>query len=216
LRRAGREYAYDSVRKSFRFKRVKKQVFSRHAWRVNCSAESPTAEGITLRWLKHWNSIMMNENRLQTATLLTWTLQVYKDFKMGKAQTPHEAVLARSMQNHKEWWPDWEAFDRGTGVEDGTTTARLVHIHHDAKVMLQVEQSEPKEIREFYDALREKGFTEFESVHTIALGLTEEFAHAREHNEDFYSARYVERAAAHTKQSLSRPNMTRLAGAKAY
>lgn len=160
---------------------------------------------------------MHNENRLQNATLLTWTLQVFRDFKMGTAQPPHEAALARSMQNHKEWWPDWEAFSRGSGVEDGTTTtSRLIHIHHDAKVLTQVEQSEPKEIRGFYDALREKGFTEFESVHTIALGLSEEFAHAREQNEDFNSARYIERAAVYTKESLGRPNMTRIAGAKAY
>jgi len=159
---------------------------------------------------------MMNENRLQNATLLTWTLQVYKDFKRGIAQTPHEAAIARSMQNHREWWPDWEAFDRGTGVEDSTSTSRLMHIHHDARVLMQVEQSEPKEIRGFYDALREKEFTEFEAVHTIALGLTEEFSHSREHNEDFSSSRYVERAAVHTKASLARPNMTRIAGAKAY
>ena len=158
----------------------------------------------------------MNENRLQNATLLTWTLQVYRDFKRGITQTPHETAVAHSMQNHKEWWPDWEAFDRVSGVEDGTTTSRLVHIHHDAKVLLQVEQAEPKEIRGFYDALREKGFTEFECVHTIALGLTEEFAHTREHNEDFNAARYIERAAGHTKESLARPNMTRLAGVKAY
>jgi hypothetical protein len=159
---------------------------------------------------------MMNENRLQNATLLTWTLQVYRDFKLGIAQPPHEAALARSMQNHKEWWPDWEAFDRGGGEEDSTTTSRLIHIHHDARVLTQVEQSDPKEIRGFYDALREKGFTEFESIHTIALGLTEEFAHAREHNEDFSASRYIERASVHTKESLARPNMTRIAGAKAY
>lgn len=158
----------------------------------------------------------MNETRLQNATLLSWTLQVYKDFKLGLAQSSLEAALARSMQTHKEWWPDWEAFDRGAGVEDSTTTSRLIHIHHDAKVLTQVEQSDPKEVRGFYDALREKGFTEFESVHTIALGLTEEFAYAREHSEDFNSSRYIERAAAHTRASLARPNMTRIAGAKAY
>ena len=158
----------------------------------------------------------MNENRLQNATLLTWTLQVYKDFNRGIAQTPHEAVIARAMQNHREWWPDWEAFDRGTGMEDTTSTSRLMHIHHDARVLSQIEQSDPREIRTFYEALREKGFHEFEAVHTIALGLTEEFAYSREHNEDFNSPRYIQRAAAHTRESLSRPNMTRIAGAKAY
>jgi hypothetical protein len=159
---------------------------------------------------------MVNENRLRNATLLSWTLQVYKDFKLGIPQAPHEAALARAMQHHREWWSDWEASERGAGVEDSTTSSRLIHIHHDAKVLLQVAQTEPKEIRGFYDALREKGFTEFESVHTIALGLSEEFAHTREHNEAFNSARYIERAAAYTRASLSRPNMTRIAGFKAH
>jgi hypothetical protein len=158
----------------------------------------------------------MNENRLQNATLLSWTLQVYRDFKRGVTQPPHEAALGRSMQNHKEWWQDWEAIDRGVGAEDATTTSRLVHIHHDAKVLLQVEQADPHEIRAFYDALREKGFTEFESVHTIALGLTEEFAHARETNQDFSASRYIHRSGVHTRESLARPNMTRIAGVKAY
>ena len=67
-----------------------------------------------------------------------------------------------------------------------------------------------------YQTLRDKGFSEFESIHTLALGLTEETWYARENSETFNMQRYVEKAAEYVKQALSRPNLTRLAKAKAY
>jgi hypothetical protein len=120
------------------------------------------------------------------------------------------------MHQHKEWWNDWEAFERGEGVDDPTMTNRLIHIHHDAAVAVQVETGNPKEIRALYDGLIEKGFTEFESIHTLAVGLTEEFAHGREHREDFNAERYLTRATQYAKEAMNRPNMTRLAKGKAY
>src|SRR5438105_4379693 len=103
------------------------------AWCLNCFSSFPPLQTQCCDGCSKTGDSRMNENRLQNATLLTWTLQVYKDFNRGIAQTPHEAVIARAMQNHREWWPDWEAFDRGTGVEDTTSTSRLMHIHHDAR-----------------------------------------------------------------------------------
>jgi len=158
----------------------------------------------------------MEESNLRNASLLSWTLQVYKDFKRGVQQSAHEAAIGRAMQHHKEWWGDWEAFDRGSGVEDGSTTNRLIHIHHDASIRLQLENKQPREVGELYQSLLDKGFTEFESIHTLAVGLSEEFSYAREHSEDFQSERFVGRATGYVKEALSRPNLTRTSKLKAY
>ncbi len=159
----------------------------------------------------------MQDSRLQNVTLLSWTLRVWTDFRRGAALTGHEAAIGQCMQHHTEWWSDWEALDAtGSGRADISIENRLVHIHHDAAVKLQLENKQPPEAAALYDMLLQKGFTEFEAIHTLAVALTEETWYAREHNENFDTARYVERANGYVKQALSRPNMTRITKQKSY
>jgi hypothetical protein len=155
-------------------------------------------------------------DNLQGMTLLSWTLQIYKDAKRGLPQTGHTSAVARAMQHHTEWWWDWEALDQGLATQDVSITNRLIHIHNDAAVLLQVQAQKPREVFVMYELLRQKSFTEFESIHTIALGLTEELSHVREHNEAFDQPRYLGRANRFTMEALSRPNMTRIAKSKVY
>jgi hypothetical protein len=120
------------------------------------------------------------------------------------------------MQHHAEWRAEWDMLDPDAPRTEKGIENRLVHIHNDAVVKLQLDNKQPKELSELYQMLQEKGFDEFESIHTLGLALTEETGFARENNESFNTQRYIERATGYLKQALSRPNLTRTAKSKAY
>ena len=156
----------------------------------------------------------MREDKIQNMTLLTWTLQVWSDYRRGQRLDGHLASIAYSLDFHKEWWNDWNTAKEGT--DDPSITTRLIHIHNDAAIKTQIEMGQSQAVKAFYDALVQKGFTEFESIHTLGIALAEENAYARAHSETFDQERFVARADRYVKEALSRPNLTRLAKAKAY
>ena len=121
----------------------------------------------------------MEDSKLQTMTLLTWTLQVWRDCRRGLPLQGQHAAIAYCLQKHPEWWSDWESAENLHG-NDVTITNRLIHIHNDAAIRLQIEREQPAEVKALYDSLCEKGFTEFESIHTLAVAFTEESAYATE------------------------------------
>ena len=158
----------------------------------------------------------MQDTKLQEATLLSFTLDVWKDYRRGKPMSGHNAAIACAMQHHNEWWAEWDLVDPATARLEIGIENHLIHIHHDAAVKTQLDSKEPKELSVLYQTLREKGFDEFESIHTLALALTEETWFARENNQSLNMQRYLERAADYVKQALSRPNLARSARFKAY
>ena len=158
----------------------------------------------------------MEDSKLQTMTLLTWTLQVWRDHRRGLPLQGQHAAIGYCLQKHPEWWSDWESAENSHHGNDVAITNRLIHIHNDAAIRLQIEREQPVDVKALYDALCEKGFTEFESIHTLAVALTEESAYAAENGDQFTMERYVERARIYVKEALSRPNLTRSAKSKAY
>ena len=158
---------------------------------------------------------MQQESNLQGMTLGSWTLEVWRDHRRGQPLTGHSAAMARSLQHHKEWWTDWTGLEMKM-VPEHDLLNRLIHVQNDAVIMLQLDSGQPGEVKTLFEALTEKGFNEFESIHTLALAYMEEMAHAREHSETFDLVRYIERAGRFTKEALSRPNLARAAKAKAY
>ena len=146
--------------------------------------------------------------------MLTWTLQIWNDHRRGVRLQGHHASIAYCLQQHKEWWNDWEhAHD---GSHDHSITTRLIHIHNDAAIKTQIEAGQPQAVKTFYDSLVQRGFTEFETIHTLGVALSEENGYAREHGEPVSLDRFVERADRYVKEALSRPHLTRMAKAKAY
>lgn len=156
----------------------------------------------------------MQESRLEGATLLSWTLQIWRDFRRGIPLAGQQAAIAYCLQNHPEWWNDWDSAEHSG--DERLITTRLIHIHNDAAIRLQVERDDPAGVRKLYESLREKSFTEFESIHTLTVAFSEESAFAVENNDTFNMARYLERAGRYVKEALSRPNLTRASKAKAY
>ena len=130
------------------------------------------------------------------------------------ALTGQPAAIAHCLQNHPEWWSDWDTADRPD--DERAITNRLIHIHNDAAIRIQVERENPKEIKTLYDTLLGKGFTEFESIHTLTVAFTEESSYAVENDETFDLQRYLDRARSYVKEALSRPNLTRSSKSKRY
>lgn len=156
----------------------------------------------------------MEESRLQNLTLLGWTLQIWRDHRRGVVLQGQQAVVAHCLQNHPEWWSDWNS--ENVSETDRAITTRLIHIHNDAAIRLQIERQQPPQVKTLYDSMIEKGFTEFEAIHTLVIAFTEESAFATEKGNDFSMERYVERANSYVKEALSRPHLTRSAKSKRY
>jgi hypothetical protein len=156
----------------------------------------------------------MQEPKTQNMTLLTYTLQIWSDYRRGLPLTGHNAAIAHCMDYHREWRNDWNSVQDLN--DDRTINSRLIHIHNDATICTQLETGEPAEVKTFHGALLERGLTGFESIHTLGLALSEENDYGREHKETFNRERYIERSDRYVKQAMSRPNLTRLAKAKAY
>lgn len=154
---------------------------------------------------------------MQEATLLSFTLNVWRDYRRGVPMSGHNAAIAHAMRHHKEWWVEWDLMmNPATARMETWIENHLIHIHNDAAVKTRLDSKEPKELTTLYQTLRDKGFDEFESIHTLAIGLTEETWFARENNQSFSMERYIQRATEYVKQALSRPNLARSAGFKAY
>src|SRR5439155_20721453 len=103
-----------------------------------------------------------------------------------------------------------------TSETDRAIITRLIHIHNDAAIRLQIERQQPLQVKTLYDTMIEKGFTEFEAIHTLAIAFTEDSAFATEKGGDFSIERYVEKANTYVKEALSRPNLARSAKSKTY
>ena len=155
----------------------------------------------------------MQDSQLRNLSLLSWTMQIWNDHRRGLPQAGHAGPIAYCLQYHQEWWKDWELAEH---LGDPSIASRLIHIHNDAAIKTQLERGSPPEIKALYDSLREKGFREFECIHTLALALVEENEHVRVTSDIFVIDRYIERANRYVKEALARPNLTRLAKAKVY
>src|SRR2546426_9800170 len=118
----------------------------------------------------------MQESKLEGLTLLSWTLQVWRDYRRGVPLVGQHLAIAYCLQNHPEWWKDWDTAEYA--ADERAITTRLIHIHNDAAIRIQIERESPKEIKGLYETLIGKGFTEFESIHTLALAFVEESSHA--------------------------------------
>ena len=158
----------------------------------------------------------MEDSSLQNLTLAAWTVKIWTDYKRGLPLNGQNAAIAAAMQEHKEWWADWENLARLGPAYEQEVTSRLVHIHSDATIQLQIENGQPKEVRKLHDALIEKGFTQYEAIHTLVLALVDESAYARENGEPFDTARYIERMHRYVQEALSRPNLKRQSKSKLY
>ena len=156
----------------------------------------------------------MDDSRLQNLTLLGWTLQIWRDHRRGVVLQGQQGIVAYCLQNHPEWWSDWDSED--TSENDRAITTRLIHIHNDAAIRLQIERQQPPQVKTLYDAMIEKGFTEFEAIHTLAIAFTEESAFATEKGVEFSVDRYIDKANTYVKEALSRPNLVRSAKSKTY
>ena len=79
------------------------------------------------------------------------------------------------------------------GFFDPEVSRDVLHVPYDAMVKMQVDNNEPPEIREYYEKLCEKGFTEFEAIHTLIPALSETL-YTTKKNEPFDKATYLKLA----------------------
>jgi hypothetical protein len=145
---------------------------------------------------------------LDGLTLAGWAGGVWYKHRRGVALSGHEGAIVYCMEYHTEWRSRWDSL--GTS-NDPEVSRDVLHVHYDAMVKMQVDNNEPPEIREHYERLRGKGFTEFEAIHTLIPALSETL-YTTKRNELFDKTTYLKHASEYVKLALQRPAMFRRKG----
>ncbi|HEY2382482.1 MAG TPA: DUF1841 family protein [Terriglobia bacterium] len=147
----------------------------------------------------------MNDD-LEGLTLANWVGGIWFKYRRGVPLTGYEGALAHCMEFHKEWRSRWDSLGHSNDPE---LSRDVLHVHYDAMVKVQIDSDSPPEIRQFYNKLREKAFTEFEALHTLIPPLTEALWMAKTKNEPFDNARYIQLAKQYVDVALMRPTSVR-------
>jgi hypothetical protein len=142
------------------------------------------------------------DDQLDGLTLAGWAAGVWYKHRRGVALSGHEAAIVYCMEYHAEWRSRWDSL--GTS-NDPEVSRDVLHVHYDAMVKMQIDDNEPPEIREHYQKLRDKGFTEFEAIHTLIPALSETLYATKTKNEPFDKTTYLRHAAEYVKLALQRP-----------
>jgi hypothetical protein len=150
----------------------------------------------------------MDDKSLQGLTLATWAATVWERELRGMPLQPQEAALAFCMRQHTEWKNIWNGLG-ASGANTPRVTNILVHIYNDAAVKLQLDRNNPPEITGLFQSMRGKGFSDMDALHAIAFVMQEQTWNARNSDEPFDMAQYVQRARRYVDTVLEHPELIR-------
>jgi hypothetical protein len=145
---------------------------------------------------------------LDGLTLAGWAAGVWYKHRRGVMLSGHEGAIVYCMEYHTEWRSRWDSL--GTS-NDPEVSRDVLHVHYDAMVKMQIDNNEPPEIREYNEKLRDKGFTEFEAIHTLIPALSETL-YTTKKNEPFDKSTYLKLASQYVTLALQRPTVVRRHG----
>ena len=147
----------------------------------------------------------MDENQ-EGLTLASWAAGLWYKHRRGVPLAGHEAAIVYCMEYHSEWRSRWDALGSSS---DPQLSHDVLHVHHDAMIKMQIDAKEPAEVGECYQKLRDKGFTEFEALHTFVPALSETLWVAKTKNQPFDNQQYIQLVQDYTKVALQRPTFVR-------
>jgi hypothetical protein len=153
--------------------------------------------------LKRDRDVTENQEGL---TLASWAAGVWYRHRRGVQLGGHEAAIVYCMEYHREWRAQWDSL--GTS-NDPDLSRDVLHVHYDAMVKMQIDSNDPPEIREGYQKLRDREFTEFEALHTFIPALSETLWIAQTKKTLFDRAHYIKLAQDYVNVALHRPTFVR-------
>jgi hypothetical protein len=149
------------------------------------------------------------DDDLEVLTLVRWITGVWDKHSRGIKLSGQEEAIVYCMAYHAEWSSRWDSL--GTS-NDPETFRDVLHVHYDATIKMQIDNSDPPEIRKHYERLRSKGYTEFEAIHTLIPAFSEASYTAKTKKEPFDNKTYLRLSAEHVKLALQRPILFRRQG----
>jgi hypothetical protein len=142
------------------------------------------------------------DDDLEGLTLANWAAGIWYKHCRGVPLNGHEAAIVYCMEHHQEWRARWDALGES---KDPELSRDVLHVHYDALVKMQVDGNDPPEIRECFEKLREREFTEFDALHTIVPALSETLWAAKTKNQPFDNASYTQLAQQYVRVAILRP-----------
>ena len=139
-----------------------------------------------------------------------WTAEVWKAHRAGHALEGEALDTAICMEKHPEWWHVWDSLptaqDTGILVEgpDGNPCNPLLHLTVDAAVKRQLDQEDPKEIRQIYNWMTAVGVEDLEAMHVIGRALSGELWEILKYGRTYDEARYLSFARRYAQEEIRR------------
>jgi hypothetical protein len=96
--------------------------------------------------------------------------EIWRKYKNNEELNAEEGNIAGLMALHKDWFHYWESPE----TFDNPDLNPYLHIAFDTIIMNQVDNNEPAQARFTYNKLTSRGVSHLETIHKMALVLTEE------------------------------------------
>lgn len=143
----------------------------------------------------------------------THTGLIWKIFRAGGRLDDEDALTARILEQHPEYYDVWE---RADGIPPDEEVLRdganpFVHVTIHQVIENQIANHDPAQTGETLEALMRAGYTRHEAIHAIGRVLTQELFEVMRDQRPFNKPRYVEalRDLARTEGRPGRPRRPR-------
>jgi Domain of unknown function (DUF1841) len=151
----------------------------------------------------------MDDKTLNNLTLSSWAASVWEKELRGVPLQLQESSLAWCMRQHADWRNFWNNLNNHATVETQRAANILTHIYNDAAVKLQLESNSPPEIKEFFQEMRKKGFSEMDALHAIAYVWQEMSWNSKSAGVTFDQKQYIERTKRYVENVIAHPDLLR-------
>ncbi len=124
---------------------------------------------------------------------------IWNAINSGDELEGEDKVIGELMQQHPEFYDDWNSTDFGYKYDPESEVNPFLHISLDAIVVNQLNNNDPKQTRITYNKLRREGDSHLDAVHKIAAVLVDEIWNIMRCGREFDERRYVRKLKRLTK-----------------
>ena len=119
--------------------------------------------------------------------------EIWKKVKAGNKLEGEEKIIGELMQQHKEFYNEWESTNFDYEYDPDTEVNPFLHIQFDLIVMNQMNNNNPAQTKITYDSLIKHNHSHLEATHKIASVLAEEIWSVFSFKKEFNEKRYIDK-----------------------
>jgi hypothetical protein len=137
----------------------------------------------------------MNNNELKqfkTFSRLQY-FEIWKKVKAGNKLEGEEKIIGELMQQHKEFYNDWESTNFDYEYDPDTEVNPFLHIQFDIIVVNQMNNDNPAQTKITYGNLIKHNHSHLEAIHKIASVFAEEIWDVLSSKKEFNEKIYIDK-----------------------